>query len=119
MQKISATPLEVTKVPTKTTAKPTVKKSNVRKISPSASNEIYKCKECPRKFFKEARYEAHKRKHMGLKQWQCELCEKAFEKSFTLKLHMKSKHFDKSEGKPEFICGINDCGKTYAVKVSE
>lgn len=109
----------MTKVLTKSTVKSTVGKSTVKKANTNASNEIYKCDECPRKFFKKPRYEAHKRKHMGLKQWQCDLCEKAFEKSFTLQWHIKSKHFDQTEGKPEFICGINDCGKTYAVKVSE
>lgn len=58
------------------------------------------------------------RKHSGLKQWQCEHCEKAFEKYTSLKSHIAVKHYDEAEGKPEFICDVDGCGKTYSLKVN-
>lgn len=86
------------------------------KATPSALN--YSCDLCPMKFFKKERYDAHQRKHQGLKQWQCQHCEKAYEKWFNLKVHIRVKHPEKTDEKPEFICGINNCGKKYIVKVS-
>lgn len=78
----------------------------------------YACDLCPKKFIKKTRYEAHKRKHQGLKQWQCQHCDKGFGKSYTLKVHMAAKHYDEAEGKPEFICDYDGCGKIYNMKVS-
>lgn len=93
----------------------TKKSSNTEKAK--STEAFISCELCPKKFFKKHRYEAHKRKHLGLKQWKCEHCENAFEKYTTLKTHMEVKHFDESKGKPEYICDINGCGKSYSQKV--
>lgn len=59
------------------------------------------------------------RTHQGLKQWKCEHCEKSFQKYTNYKVHKSVKHFDEAEGQPEFICGVNDCGRIFNTKVKE
>ncbi|XP_031625593.1 zinc finger protein 845-like [Contarinia nasturtii] len=94
------------------------KKSVKAKKSDSNSNEpIYVCGVCSTKFFKKHRYDAHMRKHQGLKQWKCDHCEKEFEKYSSLKSHITSKHVD-SEVKPTFVCDFDGCGKSYSLKES-
>lgn len=94
------------------------KKSVNTKKPGSISNEpIYSCDVCPAKFFKKHRYEAHMRKHQGLKQWKCDHCDKEFEKYSSLKSHITAKH-DESEAKPAFVCDVEGCGKSYSLKVS-
>lgn len=57
------------------------------------------------------------RRHMGLKAWACEHCDKAFQKTNTLKAHIEAHHYDESKGKPEYICDYEGCGKIYNRKV--
>lgn len=56
------------------------------------------------------------RKHQGLKQWQCTICNKGFAKQGTLKMHMEAIHYDPAAEKPQYICDM--CGKVYWAKVS-
>lgn len=77
----------------------------------------FACDKCPRKFHKKFLYDAHIRRHMGLKAFQCEHCDKSFVKNSSLKTHMEEDHYDESNGKPEFICDVEQCGKTYNRKV--
>lgn len=58
------------------------------------------------------------RKHRGLKQWPCEHCDKEFQKQSSLKNHIAANHYE-SNDKPEFICDVNDCGKSYSLKVKK
>lgn len=57
------------------------------------------------------------RRHMGLKAYQCEHCDKEFQKAATLRSHMEAKHYDESKGKPEYMCDVDGCGKIYTIKV--
>lgn len=57
------------------------------------------------------------RRHIGLKAFQCDHCDKAFQKLSTLKSHTEVNHFDESKGKPEYVCDVEDCGKIYNRKV--
>lgn len=82
-----------------------------------ANEPIYACTKCPRKFFKEYRYEAHMRRHSGLKAYKCEQCDREFQKMGTLKAHVAAKHYDETKGKPEYICDVDGCGKIYSIKV--
>lgn len=92
--------------------KPAVQKSK-------SSSNLFACDKCPRKFFKEYRYDAHMRRHNGLKAYQCEHCDKEFQKYYTLKEHMAISHFDQTKGdRPAYICDVDGCGKEYARKVS-
>lgn len=85
---------------------------------PKSKDPIYACDKCPLKFFREYRYNAHVRRiHMGLKAYKCEHCDAEFQKLGTLKSHTAAKHYDESEGKPEFICDYEGCGKSYTRKV--
>lgn len=59
--------------------------------------------------------------HQGLKQWACgeKNCDKAFKKYSSLRSHAATHHLSGSNlTKPEFICGVNDCGKIYSLKVN-
>lgn len=59
------------------------------------------------------------RRHNGLKAYQCEHCDKEFQKYYTLKEHMAISHFDQTKGdRPAYICDVDGCGKEYARKVS-
>lgn len=74
------------------------------------------CDICSKKFFKKHRYDAHMRKHLGLKQWKCDHCDRAFEKYTSLTLHITANH---TEGeKPVFACDVDGCDKSYSMKVS-
>lgn len=76
---------------------------------------------CDKKFTKQHRYDAHMRKHQGLKQWVCEEkdCDKAFNKYSSLRTHIAVQHYDESSGmiRPEFVCDVDGCDKTYTQKV--
>lgn len=99
-------------------SKPRKKKSAADDEKPSENEPLINCDVCSKKFFKKHRYDAHMRKHLGLKQWKCDHCEKAFEKYTSMKSHIAVKHYDEAEGKPEFICDVDGCGKTYSLKVN-
>lgn len=77
----------------------------------------YACDKCPMRFIKKSLYDAHVRRHMGLKAFKCEHCDEEFQTAFNFKTHMEVNHYDKSNGKPEYICGVDECGKTYNRKV--
>lgn len=79
--------------------------------------QIISCDICSKKFFKMHRYEAHLRTHAGKKPYQCDHCDKEFIKYFTWKEHLATKHCPVPREKPTFVCGINECGKTYSIKV--
>lgn len=49
--------------------------------------------------------------------FQCQHCDKAFQKYSTLKSHIDVSHYDESKGKPEFICDVDGCGKSYSIRV--
>lgn len=100
------------------TAKATkTSKSTAEKSKPSAYQ--FACDKCPRKFFKEYRYDAHMRRHNGQKAYQCEHCDKEFQKYSTLREHTAISHFDKTKGdRPAYICDVDGCGKEYARKVN-
>lgn len=76
-----------------------------------------KCMVCDKVFFKQHRYDGHVRMHMGLKQFKCDECGKEFCKWNSLKRHKSVRHVVEGETKAEFICGVNDCGKVYPLKV--
>lgn len=86
-------------------------------IGPKQSDNRYVCDRCPRTFFKKPLYDAHMRRHKGLKAFKCEHCDREFQTSQNFRRHMAAKHYDESEGRPEFICGFDECGKTYDTKV--
>lgn len=77
------------------------------------------CEICKKIFFKQHTYDGHMRKHKGLKQFACAECGKDFAKKASLKHHMEANHPQEGDDKDEFICGINDCGKVYSIKVSK
>lgn len=81
------------------------------------NDTIYACEKCPRRFFKEYRYEAHLRHHLGYKGFLCKHCNMEFKKADTFNVHMEAKHYDATQGKPEYICDFDRCGKKYARKV--
>lgn len=81
---------------------------------PTGDRQTFKCVTCSRQLMDEQHYEAHMRKHLGLKPWQCQQCDQGFTKFLTLKAHIARKH-DQST-LPEYIC--DKCGKKYTHKVS-
>lgn len=85
---------------------------------PKSNEPTYACNECDKKFFKEYRYDAHMRRHMGLKAYQCQHCDKECQKMSTLKAHIAAKHYDETKGQPVYRCDVDGCGKTYSIKVS-
>lgn len=102
------------------------KKNNQNSINsrPNQNEPTFKCDQCSQRFFKQSRYDAHMRRHMGLKAWECkhfmengELCDKSFQKLSSLKAHIEANHYDESKGKPEYICDYDGCGKVYDRKV--
>lgn len=83
-----------------------------------ASKPQMTCDICQKVFFKKHRLEGHLRKHMGLKQFQCEICEdKQFAKWSTYKAHMHLLHTDGIE-KVQYKCEFDGCDKSYNIKVS-
>lgn len=80
-------------------------------------NTGIKCTMCDKVFFKQHRYDGHMRMHKGLKQFECDECGKEFCKWNSLKRHKSVRHVGEGETKAEFICGVNDCGKIYPLKV--
>lgn len=75
------------------------------------------CPKCEKYFFKEHFYEGHLRTHLGLKPFQCEPCNKGFCKWRSYMRHQNEKHNSGSGFKQHFICGVNDCGKMFPLKV--
>lgn len=102
----------------KSSAEPENKQYNDTGTETKAKYIEFECDVCPKKFVKKHRYEAHKRTHLGLKQWKCEHCDKEFTKYYTLCTHMKARHYDESSGPPKYVCDIEGCGKVYSIKVS-
>lgn len=90
------------------------RKSNLR----DTSKPQMTCDICQKVFFKKHRLEGHLRKHMGLKQFQCDICEdKQFAKWSTFKAHMHLYHTDGIE-KVQYKCEFDGCDKSYNIKVS-
>lgn len=95
-----------------------VKKSTNKISNPDIEKQAgFKCTICAKTFVKQHRYEAHIRVHQGLKAFPCHECDKAFCKLISLKRHKQQQHSSDGMSKVEFICGVNDCGKSYALKV--
>lgn len=59
------------------------------------------------------------RQHQGLEQWPCQYCGKGYKTLAALQMHITVKHADETGERPEFICGIDDCGKKYTLKVRQ
>lgn len=96
----------------------TVKTQSPKNSGKSKVNQtIHACDKCPKKFHNQNRYDAHMRRHMGLKAFQCLHCDKECQKLSTLKAHIAAKHYDESQGQPEYKCDFDDCEKTYSIKV--
>lgn len=76
-----------------------------------------KCTMCDKVFFKQHRYDGHVRMHLGLKQFKCDECGKEFCKWSSLRHHKSMQHTTEGAKRAEFICGVDDCGKAYPLKV--
>ncbi|XP_055910110.1 zinc finger protein 391-like [Eupeodes corollae] len=72
--------------------------------------EIYNCEKCQKKFFKKERFDAHVRLHKGLKPYPCSLCDKSYNKSSHLKVHIGDVHTDHKE---DFKCEYEGCDKVF------
>lgn len=94
-------------------------KKKTRQTENKIKEEFVKitCEICQKMFLKQHTYDGHMRKHRGLKQFACDECGKDFAKKDSLKHHMETHHPTEDKEKNEFICGINDCGKIYSLKV--
>lgn len=86
-------------------------------MEPKNGKPTHACDKCPQTFFKLDRYNAHMRRHMGLKAYKCDKCNKEFQNSYSLKTHMETFHFDESKGQPKYTCEVDGCDKTYTRKV--
>lgn len=75
------------------------------------------CDICQKPFFKKHRLEGHMREHMGLKQWDCNQCDKSYVKWHTYKTHMSYWHGDDTN-KVQYKCDYDGCNKSYPMKVS-
>lgn len=88
-----------------------------RKKDKKSSNGKMICDICQKEFFKKHRLEGHLRKHLGLKPFQCDICEdKQFSKWFTFKEHMNLKHTDTE--KVQYKCIFDGCNKSYLLEVN-
>lgn len=74
----------------------------------------FNCDQCQKIFNVEYRYKAHLRFHQGLKPYECDQCKKQFAGHKCLAHHIAKIHSGVKF--PEYICGINDCGKAYLQK---
>lgn len=82
-----------------------------------AKKEKNVCTICNKRFYTLHKYEAHIRVHQGLKPYECKECQKQFVKHCTYQVHMRIHHSSDVHEAETFICGIDDCGKAYKVKV--
>lgn len=90
----------------------------IQNVAATVDNQTgIKCIMCDKVFFKQHRYDGHIRMHKGLKQFKCDECGKEFCKWNSLKRHKSVRHVAEGETRAEFICGVNDCGKVYPLKV--
>ena len=54
----------------------------------------YKCEECGKTFITPSKLERHSFTHSGLQPYQCNLCQKSYNQSGNLKVHIKNQHKD-------------------------
>ena len=73
---------------------------------------LFPCSQCDRVFFQKFRLTDHIKTHSDLREWQCDLCEKAFHTRGSLLAHKKAVH---PESGP-FLCDL--CGTTFKTKSS-
>ncbi|XP_053688343.1 zinc finger and BTB domain-containing protein 49-like isoform X2 [Sabethes cyaneus] len=72
--------------------KPRAKWGSRKKKEPREKRIVLSCDRCPKKFFAQYRFDAHKRAHDGLVPFECGMCDKAFARVKTLRLHRRQKH---------------------------
>lgn len=104
---------------TRRTTDSSTKSNGGNGVEPKNGKPIHACDKCPQTFFKLDRYNAHMRRHMGLKAYKCDECDKEFQNSYSLQTHKETFHFDESKGQPKYTCEVDGCGKTYTRKVFE
>ncbi|XP_055631146.1 histone-lysine N-methyltransferase MECOM-like [Toxorhynchites rutilus septentrionalis] len=75
--------------------------------------KVYSCDRCPRKFKVLSRFTGHKRKHDGLKPFDCKICGKDFENWNNLKTHHIQKH---TENKISLPCDHPGCDQVFATR---
>ena len=73
---------------------------------------LYPCSQCDRVFHQKYLLRDHVKTHSGLREWQCDLCEKAFYTKGNLLVHRRGVH---TESGP-FLCDL--CGATFKSKGS-
>ena len=72
-----------------------------------------KCKFCQKGFVSSFQYEAHVRKHQGLKPYLCKKCGKEYQSASGIREHM-IQHHGATTNEKKYVC---DCGLAYAKKV--
>lgn len=80
------------------------------------SKTKFKCGFCKAGFSIKEQYNAHLRRHAGLKPYPCNQCDKSFAKPSTLKEHIKIDHSTDDSILPRLEC--DHCGKIFFRKVS-
>ena len=65
------------------------------------------CEHCGKHFFQPSHYARHVKGHKGIKEFQCDQCDKAYTSGTSLSQHVNVVH----EGKKSFVC--NECGHHF------
>lgn len=73
--------------------------------------KAYKCSRCLKEFHRKSNYKAHVRRHANKKDFQCQLCDRAFVDSTGLRRHFLKHHEPEQE---IFVSGC--CGKRFKSK---
>lgn len=85
--------------------------------SKNPTRDAFQCNICQKNFKVQLRYDGHMRKHQGLIAFPCQKCSKAFASINNFNAHMNAMHQSTNQEAQKFICGVNNCGKVYYLKV--